>query len=55
MNSSITRSGRGLVHGRIYKRDGTLAGEPHDSRSAPLQRDLTLTVPYRRDNSGLRK
>ncbi|GAA5879101.1 hypothetical protein JCM3774_005570 [Rhodotorula dairenensis] len=25
MNSSITRSGRGLVHGRIYKRDGTLA------------------------------
>lgn len=26
MNSSITRHGRGLVHGRIYKRDGTLAG-----------------------------
>ncbi|GAA6020362.1 hypothetical protein JCM8202_000039 [Rhodotorula sphaerocarpa] len=25
MNSSITRHGRGLVHGRIYKRDGTLA------------------------------
>jgi len=26
MNSPVTSNGRGLVNGRIYKRDGTLAG-----------------------------
>jgi acyl-CoA thioesterase len=29
MNSPVTSNGRGLVHGRIYKRDGTLAGALH--------------------------
>lgn len=56
MNSSITRSGRGLVHGRIYKRDGTLAGEPLGSRSDPVPKHRLLTVRrLLRNNSGLRK
>lgn len=42
MHSPITSNGRGLVHGRIYKRDGTLAGA---SNSAFGFAGALLTVP----------